>query len=205
MPLTNRVTPSGEIVAVAARGTLLGNRGVLHDHERRIVRDWQVRRWIACRLHFRGRHRAVMTPGSYTELFFLDEASALADGHRPCAECRHADYLQFQAAWRSTHAGLPASAAAMDAVLHVERRLGPWRKRTFQEEIDRLPDGTLVALEGMAWLLHAGKLHAWSWDGYVGSRALPAAGMVVVLTPPSVVAVLRAGYRPELHPSASLR
>jgi hypothetical protein len=205
MPLTNRVTPSGEIVAVAARGTLMGNRGVLHDAERRIVRDWQVRRWIACRLHFRGRHRAVMTPGSYTELFFLDEASALADGHRPCAECRHADYLQFQAAWRSARAGVPASAAAMDAVLHVERRLGPWRKRTFQEEIDRLPDGTFVALEGMAWLLHAGKLHAWSWDGYAARRALPAAGMVVVLTPPSVVAVLRAGYRPELHPSASLR
>jgi hypothetical protein len=205
MPLTNRVTPSGEIVAVAARGTLMGNRGVLHDAERRIVRDWQVRRWIACRLHFRGRHRAVMTPGSYTELFFLDEASALADGHRPCAECRHADYLRFQTAWRSTQAGMPASAAAMDAVLHVERRLGPWRKRTFQEEIDRLPDGTFVALEGVAWLLHAGKLHAWSWDGYVGSRALPAAGMVVVLTPPSVVGVLRADYRPELHPSARLR
>jgi hypothetical protein len=201
VPLTNRLTPFGEIVAVPARGTLMGNRGVLHDAERHIVRDWQVRRWIACRLHFRGRHRELMTPGAYTELFFLDEATALADGHRPCAECRHADYLQFQAAWRSTHAGMPASAAAMDAALHVERRLAPWRKRTYEVDIDQLPDGTFVAVDGAAWLLRAGKLHAWSSDRYADSRPRPTTGRVVVLTPPSVVAALRAGYRPAVHPS----
>jgi hypothetical protein len=205
VPLTNRVTPFGEIVAVAARATLMGNRGVLHDAERKVVRDWHVRRWIACRLQFRGRHRQVMTPGAYTELFFLDEATALADGHRPCAECRHADYLQFQAAWRRTHPGMPTSATAMDTALHTERRLRPWQKRTYQTGIELLPDGTLVALDGAAWLLQAGRLRAWSAEGYAETRPRPVLGEVVVLTPPSIVAVLRAGYRPGVHPSASLR
>ena len=205
MPLTNRVTPFGEIVAVAARGTLMGNRGVLHDAEREVVRDWQVRRWIACQLQFRGRHREVMTPGAYTELFFLDEATALADGHRPCAECRHADYVQFRTAWRRTHPGMPASATAMDTAIHTERRLRPWQKRTYQTGIQLLPDGTLVALDGAAWLLQAGRVYAWSAQGYVETRPRPVSGEVVVLTPPSIVAVLRAGYRPGVHPSASLR
>src|SRR2546425_13358829 len=127
MPLRNRVTPFGEIVAVAGRGTLMGNRGTLHNREREVVRDWQVRRWIACRLEFRGRHRAVMTPGSYTELNFLDEATALADGHPPCAECRHPDYERFQDAWRSARGVLKApSADEIDVVLHNDWRTGPW-------------------------------------------------------------------------------
>ena len=205
MPLRNRVTPFGEIVAVAARGTLMGNRGVLHDAEGKVVRDWQVRRWIACRLQFRGRHRDVMTPGAYTELFFLDEATALADGHRPCAECRHVDYLQFQAAWRRAHPGMPASAAVMDTALHTERRVRPWHKRTHQAGIEFLPDGSLAALDGVAWLVHGGQLYAWSADGYVESRPRPASAEVAVLTPPSILAVLRAGYRPGVHPSVRLR
>src|ERR687885_1053495 len=103
VPLRNRVTPYGEIVAVAGRGTLMGNRGRLHDAQRQIVRDWQVRRWIACRLQFRGRHREVMTPGRYTELFFLDEATALADGHRPCAECQRGRYRLFREIWAAAN------------------------------------------------------------------------------------------------------
>src|SRR3979409_2037123 len=110
MPLRNRVTPFGEILALPGRGSLMGNRGILHDPNRRIVRDSQVRRWIACRLEFRGRQRDVMPAGSYTELFFLDEATALAAGHRPCAECRHADFQQFQAYWKSVHPGTLATA-----------------------------------------------------------------------------------------------
>src|ERR1700694_3932569 len=117
MPLPNRVTPFGEIVAAPGRGLLTGNRGILHDPDRTIVRDSQVRRWIACRVEFRGRHRDIMTPGSWTELFFLDEATALAAGHRPCAECRHADYRRFQSAWQPADA---TSADAMDAILHAE-------------------------------------------------------------------------------------
>src|SRR5215472_744230 len=110
MPLRNRVTPFGEIVATPARGTMMGNRGILHTADRRIVRDWQVRRWIACRLEFRGRHRQVMSPGTYTELFFLDEAAALADGHRPCAECRYTDFKAFQSIWLSIYPDRSASA-----------------------------------------------------------------------------------------------
>src|SRR6195256_5834724 len=146
MPWRNRVTPFGDIVAVAARGTLMGNRGVLHNAQRSIVRDSQVKRWIACRLEFRGRHRVVMTPGRWTELFFLDEATALAAGHRPCAECRNADYRRFQGAWGHTGSS-DASAEAMDSILHSERRVRPWVKRTHVAEFQDLPDGTYVALE----------------------------------------------------------
>jgi hypothetical protein len=202
MPLRNRVTPSGDIIAVAARGTLMGNRGILHDADRRLVRDSQVRRWIACRLEFRGRHRQVMQPHSWTELFFLDEATALAAGHRPCAECRYADFVAFQAAWRRVHPGMPASADAMDAVLHSERRLGPWVKRTHTARAETLPDGSFVALDNHAWLVLGDDLRAWSAQGYRQRRLRPASGELVLLTPPSIVGVLRAGYRAGLHPSA---
>ena len=205
MALRNRVTPFGEIVAVPGRGLLMGNRGVLHDAGRTIVRDSQVRRWIACRLEFRGRHRAIMTPGRWTELFFLDEATALAAGHRPCAECRHADYRRFQTAWRQAAGSslAEASADAMDAVLHPERRVRPWVKRTHLAPFQSLPDGTYVALEGQAWLVRGDRLLAWSADGYIQRAARPPAGSVTVLTPPSIVAVLRAGYQAEVHPSAA--
>ena len=110
MPLQNRVTPLGELVADRARGLVYGNRGCLHDHEQRIRRSWQVKRWIACRLEFKGRTRELMQPGRYTELFFLDDAAALAAGHRPCAECRREDYNRFLEVWTST----PPRATAID-------------------------------------------------------------------------------------------
>src|SRR5919204_6549006 len=105
MPRQNRVTPFGEIVATPERGTLMGNRGVLHDGEGRIRRPWQLRRWLVCVLDLKGRKRRVMTPGRYTELFFLDEATALAAGHRPCAECRRARFLAFCSAWGTANPG----------------------------------------------------------------------------------------------------
>jgi hypothetical protein len=179
----------------------MGNRGILHTPERKLVRDWQVRRWIACRLEFRGRHRPVMQPQRYTELFFLDEVTALADGHRPCAECRYADYRTFQAIWRSIYPHQPASADDIDAVLHAERRLRPFRKRTYTTEMDSLPDGTFVARDGHAWLVRANALYRWSPEGYVECTRRPSVGQVTVLTPPSLVAVLHAGYQPGVHPS----
>jgi hypothetical protein len=196
------VTPFGEIVAVSGRGTLMGNRGILHNSQRVIVRDWQVRRWIACRLEFRGRHREVMTPGSYTELFFLDEAAALADGHRPCAECRHADYRAFQTAWQDAYPGASASADAMDAVLHHQRRVRPFVKRTYLAEMQTLPDGTYVVVDGKAWLLLDESLFAWSPERYVDRRPRPTTGTVTVLTPRCIVDVLHAGYRTATHASA---
>jgi hypothetical protein len=199
----NRVTPLGEIVAVPGRGTLMGNRGILHNAQRAVVRDWQVRRWIACRLEFRGRHREVMTLGTYTELFFLDEAAAFADGHRPCAECRHADYQRFRLAWSKVHAERAPSAEAMDAILHNERRVRPWVKRTHRAEIGDLPGGTFIAEDGRAWLVHGNELLAWSAEGYADRRPRPVRAEVTLLTPPSIVAVFLAGYRAELHPSAT--
>jgi hypothetical protein len=180
----------------------MGNRGVLHTPERVIARDWQVRRWIACRLEFRGRHRAIMQPQRYTELFFLDEVTALADGHRPCAECRIGDYRAFQALWRSVYPHQPASADDIDAVLHAERRRRPFSKKTYATEIDALPDGAYVALDGGAWLVRGSWLYRWSPEGYVERTRRPTGGQVTVLTPPSMVAVLRAGYQPGVHPSA---
>ena len=204
MPLQNRATPFGEIVAVEGRGLLMGNRGILHDDQRRIVRAWQVQRWIACVTEFRGRRRELMRPHSYTELFFLDEAAAFAAGHRPCAECRHADYQRFKSAWVTAH-GQPLSAEAMDAVIHADRLEGrgrAQRKRTYQAEIATLPDGVYLALDGRAWLLWRGSLLAWSAGAYTERRPAPRSGVVEVLTPATLVAVFRAGYAPSVHPSA---
>jgi len=204
MPLQNRITPFGAIVAVEARGLLMGNRGILHDEARRIVRPWQVKRWIACRTAFRGRWRQVMRPHSYTELFFLDEVTAFAAGHRPCAECRHADYQRFKAAW-AVWSGAPADAERIDAVLHGDRLEGRGahqRQRTYQEAIGALPDGAFIRLDGSAWLLSRGRLLAWSAAGYVSPWPPPDLGRLEVLTPRALVAVLRAGYRPLVHPSA---
>jgi hypothetical protein len=200
MPLRNRVTPFGDIVALPGRGTLMGNRGILHDDARQVVRDFAVRRWIACVLEFRQRHREVMTPHRYTELFFLDEATALAAGHRPCAECRRADYRRFQTMWKS-HCG-PADADAMDARLHAERLEGK-TKRTFRADVAGLPDGVYVMLDGRAWLAVGTALYAWSDSGYTERRGRPRSGDVDVLTPRSIVTVLRAGYLPMIHPSVS--
>jgi hypothetical protein len=180
----------------------MGNRGILHTPEQKLVRDWQVRRWIACRLEFRGRHRAVMQPQRYTELFFLDEVTALADGHRPCAECRYADYRAFQAIWRGIYPHQPASADDIDAILQAERRVQPFRKRTYAAEMDSLPDGTCVALDGHAWVVRGGDLYRWSPEGYVERMQRPGVRQVTVLTPRSVVAVLGAGYQPGVHPSS---
>lgn len=200
MPLQNRVTPFGEIVALEARGTMMGNRGRLHDDHRRIVRFTQVPRWLACVLEFRGRKRRVMRPGYYTELFFLDEATALSAGHRPCAECRSRDYRRFRSFWETLFGG-PAPAGTIDARLDAERRDGNV-KRTYRARLAGLPDGTFVAIGGDAWLVSGDALFAWSPRGYTRRRERPRDGNVDVLTPRSIVAVLAAGYQPDVHASA---
>lgn len=208
MPLQNRVTPFGEIVALQGRGLLMGNRGILHDDAQHIVRSWQVRRWIACRTAFRGRRRQLMRPHSYTELFFLDEAAAFAAGHRPCAECRYADYQRFKAAWAVAvgEPTGPVGAEEMDAVLHADRldgRGAHQRKRRYWEQLAALPEGTVITLDASAWLLWQGQLLEWSPAGYHTRRSIPpASSRVEVLTPRSLVAVLRAGYQLQVHPSA---
>jgi hypothetical protein len=213
MPRQNRVTPLGEIVAVPERGTFMGNRGVLHDEHGTIRRAWHVKRWLLCVLEFKGRKRTVMTPGRYTELFFLDEATGLAAGHRPCAECRHGRFVAFRDAWAAGNPELALSGRAtadlLDTHLHAER-LGPGRsKRLFRANLDDLPDGVLVIRNERperVSLLWQGHLFAWSPQGYQRRAALarPRAEEVQVVTPRSTVAAIRAGYVPEVHPTAGL-
>lgn len=189
-------------MAVPERGLFLGNRGVLHDEERTLRRAWQVRRWITCRLHFRGRRRALLQPRRYTELFFLDEATALAAGHRPCAECRYHDYQRFRSAWAAAQGGELLAADDLDRVLHQERLTRERSKRVHETPVADLPDGAMVRLEGGPWLVRGGELLAWTPGGYADRRPRPGRGTLTVLTPPSSVAVLRAGYEPALHPTA---
>src|SRR5262249_46416914 len=148
MPRQNRVSPFGDIIATSDRGTFMGNRGLLHDAEGRIRRAWQLKRWIVCVLEFRNRKRTVMTPGRYTELFFLDEATALAAGHRPCAECRHARFLAFCHAWGTAHpvdgTSSRPTATVIDDRLHAERIASDRSKRSFVAALDELPDGVFV-------------------------------------------------------------
>jgi hypothetical protein len=204
VPLQNRVTPFGEIVATPSRGLLFGNRGILHDADRRIVRRWQSKRWIACELEFRGRHREPMpvSPIRYTGLFFLDEATSLAAGHRPCAECRHEDFVRFQRTWSGD--GPADHADDIDRVLHAER-LEPGRgrpKRTHPARIESLPDGAMIVMEDAPWLVRDRELIRWTPFGYTDRSRRPRAGPATLLTPPSTIEVIRAGYSPDLHPTA---
>ena len=204
MSRQNRVTPFGELISVSGRGLAFGNRGALHDPAGRIRRRWAVRRWIVCRLEFRGRRRDLMQPGRYTELFFLDEATAWAAGHRPCAECRHADWRRFGDRWVEA-VGPQRRADDIDAELHGQRLdQHTGRARTHTRAAEPLPDGVFVALDGLAWVLSGERLLRWTPDGYQGSRARPD-GAMEVITPPALVSILRAGWTTEvpwLHPSA---
>ena len=189
MPLRNRVTPLGELIADPARGLVYGNRGCLHDDAGRIRRRYNGRRWIACRLEFRGRRRSpLLRPGRYTELFFLDEATAMAAGHRACAECRREDYRRLQEIWAGLHPG-QTGADAIDAQLH-EERLGPRR----EAPLAGLPDGAFVLVDGEPFLVRGGSLLRWSPGGYTERR--PRRGRAELITPPSLVEVLRAGWEP---------
>jgi hypothetical protein len=206
MPLQNRVTPLGELVVDPGRGLVYGNRGCLHDQTGRIRRRYNGKRWIACRLQFRGWHReTLMQPGRFTELFFLDEATGFAAGHRPCALCRREDFNRFAAIWSELHPG-QAGADAIDGQLHSER-VAPGTRAQLRHEapLDDLPDGAFVLLDAESHLVLGGKLLSWTPAGYVAPRPRPARRQAVLITPPSLVSVLRAGWQslvPLLHPSA---
>jgi hypothetical protein len=206
MPLQNRVEPGGAIFSSAARGTFMGNRGgALHNQERQIVRQYASRRWITCLLEFRGRRRSVMSPGHYTELFFLDEAVALAAGHRPCAECRRERFNAFRDAWiryRDPRGRITPLADQIDRELHgtrIDRRKG---KITYQASLNSLPDGCFVQIEGSSYLVWGDTLLLWSPEGYQKRRHRPNDRTVTILTPEPVVRCIRQGYRPEIHNSA---
>jgi hypothetical protein len=203
MPLQNRVSPFGELFADPARGLFMGNRGGrIHTEDRTLIRRrWTGRAWICCVLDFKGRHRKVWG-NSYTELFFLDEVTALAAGHRPCFECRRRDALHFAECWRrSSRLTARPRAAEMDVRLHDERLDGR-AKRRHALPLAGLPDGAFVAIDGEAFAVRGGSLLRWMPSGYAGHRPRPRVGTACVLTPPAILAVLAEGYRPRWHPSA---
>ena len=201
MPLQNRVDPFSNIFRTHARGTMMGNRGgALHNSGREIVRSYKSRRWITCLLEFRGRYRKVMSQGRYTELFFLDEATSFAAGHRPCAECRRERYNAFRDAWwRLSKQARPPFADEMDLELHPAR-IDRGKKVTYEAALSSLPDGAFVHVEGCAHLVWRGALLLWTPDGYA-KEYLPEDSVVTVLTPKPIVGCLREGYVPEIHSS----
>lgn len=202
MPLQNRVSPFGELFATRARGTLFGNRGGrFHRDDRTLgTRRWVSRAWICCRLQFKGRQREVWGSG-YTELFFLDEVTALSAGHRPCFECRRHDALAFAHAWaRACRLRQRPRAAEMDRVLQSQRLDGR-AKRMHRRPIDTLPDGAVIARDGEAFAVRGGSLLRWTHAGYEPRQRRPKRISVDVLTPPAILSVLKAGYRPQWHAS----
>jgi len=198
MPLQNRVDPFGVLFRTPARGTMLGNRGgALHNIHREIVRSYTCPRWLICLLEFKGRRRSVMSPGRYTELFFLDEAVALSAGHRPCAECRRERFNAFRRAW-----GEMLLAPELDAVLHRARIDHKGAKVIYQDKLAVLPDGCFVAIEDAAHLVWGDALRLWTSEGYTRRIARTAGpALVTVLTPEPTVRCLRNGYHPQLHES----
>ena len=202
MPLQNRVTPTGDIIATAHRGTFTGNRGIIHDpRTETLTRRWASQAWLTCVCDFRGRRREVMGGRSWTELFFLDEATALAAGHRPCFYCRRDDASRFRAAWEKGNGVEDVLAPEVDAVLHGERlEHGSKRLHPLPASVVELPDGAMVQAGAETFLIAQGRALAWSPAGYrEPQNALQDA---MLLTPPSTLRAIVAGYRPALHPSA---
>ncbi len=203
MPLQNRVLPTGDIVAIPDRGTLTGNRGIIHRADQTLgTSRWSHHAWICCTLDWQGRKRQVMTGRNWTELFFLDEAVALAAGHRPCGYCRRAAYSAFVTAW-TDHVGTRPRATEMDKMLHAARVLpGTRSQKRHQAPIDNLPTGAMIQHNGSAHLVLQDQLLPFTPNGYGAAINQPRSSVVAVLTPSPIIAVLQMGYRPQLHHSA---
>jgi hypothetical protein len=203
MPLQNRVTPLGEIVSTPQRGLFTGNRGIIHDPATKTLlnRRWSSKAWLTCTCEFRGRRRDVMGTRSWTELFFLDEATAFAAGHRPCFYCRREDANAFRAAWERGNGVSGVRAPGIDEVLHRERLDGRAKRlHALPMPIEKLPDGAMIQAGEESYVIVRGKPLKWSFEGY-RVTSLPVVD-VSLLTPPSIVRALGTGYRPVLHPSA---
>jgi hypothetical protein len=202
MPLQNRVTPSGDIIATPHRGLFTGNRGIIHDPATKtLTRRWAGKAWLTCVCEFRGRRREVMGGRSWTELFFLDEATAFAAGHRPCFFCRRDDANRFRAAWQQGNGVTGVRARDIDAVLHRERLSGAKKRlHAVPLPLEELPDGVMVQEGTESFLIVQGRALSWSPAGYRKTQSVLQDTML--LTPPSTLRALSAGYRPVLHPSA---
>lgn len=200
--LQNRVDPFGTIIKTTQRGAWLGNRGVLHNDKKEIVRPYKIKAWITCVLEFRGRHREVMTPGRWTELFFLDEATAFSAGHRPCFQCRYQDHQRFKKFWLKGNPqygfNMKTPVAKIDNIIQAERIAADKSKVTYLENLKALPNGTFIFYNDNAYLFNDDKLFLWHAAGYEKPIALPQAKKLPVLTPQSVVNMFSAGYVPQM-------
>lgn len=202
MTLQNRVLPTGEIIAAPTRGTLMGNRGILHRPQKTLgTTRWQHPHWVTCLLKFKGRKRPLMAPGRYTELFFADEAVALAAGHRPCGECRRPEFRRFRELWDEAN-GPAAKVDAIDRTLHRDRVSRTREQVRHIAQIEGLPDGTFIMHADAPHLVWQSQLLRFGQEGYDLAVRRPAGGAACVLTPRSTVSVLAAGYRPDIHPDA---
>jgi hypothetical protein len=202
MPLQNRVTPSGDIIATPHRGMFTGNRGIIHDPATKTLlrRRWASRAWLVCVCDFKGRRRDVMGTRSWTELFFLDEATAFAAGHRPCFFCRRADANRFRAAWEEGNGVTNVRAGDVDAVLHRERLEGASKRlHALPTPLKGLPDGAIVQAGEESFVITQGRALVWSPAGYRKAQGTIKSAML--LTPPSTLRAFSAGYRPVLHRS----
>ncbi len=206
MPLQNRVSPFSKLTATPQRGAWTGNRGVIHNDRKEIIKNHAVKYWITCALDYKDYRRKVMSPNRWTELFFLDEATAFAAGHRPCGFCRHADFKRFKNLWIEANGALHGFTAStkmdiIDALIHQERLDKNGTQKTFNATLATLPDGTFIALEGInkAYLWYQEGLYEWSFDGYTKILPFDENQEVMVLTPLSYVSVFEAGYLPQVH------
>jgi hypothetical protein len=204
--LQNRVDPFGNLIKTTARGSWMGNRGLLHNDKQEVLRPFKLKAWLICKLEFKGRSRQVMMPRLYTELFFLDEATAFAAGHRPCFECRRNDFDLFKSLWLK---GNPeynfnekTSIKEIDDILHKERIDRNNLKVTFEEDRDKIPNGSFILYDKNAFLISDKQMFLWSPFGYDKGTALPRAGKLSVLTPKSIVKTFRAGYVPQMAVAA---
>lgn len=200
--LQNRVDPKGQLIQTRARGLWMGNRGVIHNEQKEIVRPFKLQAWITCLLAFKERKFTIMAPGRWTQLFFMDEATAFAAGHRPCAECRRSDFNRFKEYWLLGNPGYGFTNKTLireiDAILHLERITANKEKVTFEAGPDQLPDGVFVLIGNNPYLLHKGQLHLWTPFGYTDTMTIPAVKQITVLTPRSVVQAFNAGYIPQV-------
>ncbi|MDQ7948279.1 MAG: hypothetical protein REI78_13480 [Pedobacter sp.] len=200
--MQNRVDPFGNIIATAARGQWLGNRGQLHGQGKTILRPFKHQAWIICALQFKGRHREIMAPNLWTELFFLDEATALAAGHRPCFECRREAAVRFKTTWIMGNPGhgfhQKTLIGQIDAILQTERINAHKEKVTFREKAGQLPNGTFIAIAAHPYLVVDGMIYPWNPFGYGAGQLIDPQEEVTVLTPRSIVAAIKTGYSPQI-------
>jgi hypothetical protein len=209
MPLQNRVSPFSTLAATPERGAWTGNRGVIHNEQKQIVKNHAVKYWITCALTYKDHWRAVMSPNRWTELFFLDEATAFAAGHRPCGFCRHADFKRFKSLWLAANGqqyGLSENTKIdmIDTIIHEDRLDENGHQKTFQAPLLSLPSGTFIVFDSPtdAYLWYEQNLYAWSFSGYTKLDLFEKDQIATVLTPRSYVAVFKMGYKPQVHASA---